>query len=403
MANSDSIPSAPIDISVYLGDDPTNKYLPASWEKSWCNSSISEYTKHHQPESQTKQPRAPAPTKRRAAWRCEGGSRWVAVGRGGAAWRGLAWIGVGCGVDFWWIPVGVCVVVGRGGLRGGSRWVCEEIASNVIYANTTKEIWEDLRERFAQGNGPRIFEIQKSILVLSQDNSSISSYYTRLKSLWDELSNFRSIPDCSCRAMKVLFDNKQHEYVMQFLMGLNDSFSHVRAQILMTDPLPFITKAFALVVQEERQRNINIPSLAPAVDSVALFTCGEVTRNNYGGKNQSYKKDRPLCSHCGITGDTVDKCYKLHGYPPGYKFKGKMHSTNQSSANVEDPHLPFTQAQCQQLLSMLSSQASLQSSQPPVNNQIVSQESTSSTPHQVASAISKFMSRPGSLEEDWLG
>ena len=37
----------------------------------------------------------------------------------------VQWIRVGCGVDFWWIPVGVCVVVGRGGLRGGSRWVCE--------------------------------------------------------------------------------------------------------------------------------------------------------------------------------------------------------------------------------------------------------------------------------------
>ena len=92
--------------------------------------------------------------------------------------------------------------------------------------------------------------------------------------------------------MKVLLDNKQHKYVMQFLMGLNDNFSHVKAQILMTYPLSSITKAFASVVQEERQRNINIPSLAPIADSVALFTRGEVTRNNYGGKKQSYKKDR---------------------------------------------------------------------------------------------------------------
>uniref|UniRef100_A0A2N9HJK3 Integrase catalytic domain-containing protein n=1 Tax=Fagus sylvatica TaxID=28930 RepID=A0A2N9HJK3_FAGSY len=230
----------------------------------------------------------------------------------------------------------------------------KEIASSVIYANTAKEIWEDLRERFAQGNGPRIFEIQKSISVLSQDNSSVSSYYTRLKSLWDELSNFRPIPDCSCGAMKVLLDNKQHE------KGKGISiFHHLHLlQILLH-----------------------------------FFTRGEATRHNYG-KNQSYKKDKPICSHGGITGHTVDKCYKLHGYPPGYKFKAKMHSAHQSSTVVEDPHLPFTQAQCQQLLSMLSSQASLQSSQHPVNNQVVSQESagTSSTPHQAASAISHFMS-----------
>ena len=35
----------------------------------------------------------------------------------------------------------------------------KEIASSVIYANTAREIWEDLEERFAQGNGLRIFEI----------------------------------------------------------------------------------------------------------------------------------------------------------------------------------------------------------------------------------------------------
>ena len=92
---------------------------------------------------------------------------------------------------------------------------------------------------------------------------------------------------------------------------------------------------------------------------MALFTRGEAPRNNYGGKGQFHKKERPLCSHCGITGHTVDKCYKLHGYPPGYKFKNKMHFANQTSAIGEDPHLPFTQAQCQQLLAMLSSQASL--------------------------------------------
>ena len=35
----------------------------------------------------------------------------------------------------------------------------KEIASSVIYANTAREIWEDLKERFAQGNRLRIFEI----------------------------------------------------------------------------------------------------------------------------------------------------------------------------------------------------------------------------------------------------
>uniref|UniRef100_A0A2N9ETF6 Reverse transcriptase Ty1/copia-type domain-containing protein n=1 Tax=Fagus sylvatica TaxID=28930 RepID=A0A2N9ETF6_FAGSY len=266
------------------------------------------------------------------------------------------------------------------------------------WANTAQEIWEDLKERFAQGNGPRVFEIQKSISLLSQDQSSVSTYYTKLKSLWDELNNFRSIPDCSCGALKLLLDNKQHEYVMQFLMGLNDSFSHVRAQILMTEPLPPITKAFALVVQEERQRNINIPAPLSTGDSVALFTRGEAPpRSNYGGnahggKGQFYRKERPLCSHCGITGHTMEKCYKLHGYPPGYKFKGKTHSANQTSMIEDAPHLPFSQAQCQQLLALLSSQASLHPQQQPTHVVSQNQEASASAPHQAASAMSQFMS-----------
>lgn len=33
---------------------------------------------------------------------------------------------------------------------------------------------------------------------------------------------------------------------------------------------------------------------------------------------------KPLCIHCGYKGHTVDKCYKKHDYPIGYKPKGKQ-------------------------------------------------------------------------------
>ena len=65
----------------------------------------------------------------------------------------------------------------------------------------------------------------------------------------------------------------------------------------------------------------------------------------------------------------MEKCYKLVGFPPGYKQKGKIAMANQ--VLVEDDQInsgnygpqqinsfPFTAKQYQQLLSMLSSQAS---------------------------------------------
>ena len=35
----------------------------------------------------------------------------------------------------------------------------------------------------------------------------------------------------------------------------------------------------------------------------------------YHGAGRGQQKTRPFCSHCKILGHTVDRCYKLHGYP----------------------------------------------------------------------------------------
>jgi hypothetical protein len=32
------------------------------------------------------------------------------------------------------------------------------------------------------------------------------------------------------------------------------------------------------------------------------------------------RKEKLICSHCGIPSHTVDKCYKLHRYPPIFQF-----------------------------------------------------------------------------------
>lgn len=39
---------------------------------------------------------------------------------------------------------------------------------------------------------------------------------------------------------------------MSFLMGLNESFSQVRAQLLLMDHIPPINKVFTLISQEEK-------------------------------------------------------------------------------------------------------------------------------------------------------
>ena len=46
------------------------------------------------------------------------------------------------------------------------------------------------------------------------------------------------------------------------------------------------------------------------------------------------KKERPICTYCGLIGHIAEKCYKLHGYPPRYKPKSENNvMANQVSGN----------------------------------------------------------------------
>ena len=130
-------------------------------------------------------------------------------------------------------------------------------------------------------------------------------------------------------------DYQQQEYVMQFLMGLNESYGGIRGQILMLDPLPPVAKVFNLIVQEERQRSIGMGPLNQSSDSMAFNTISSASAPSSAAATTFRGKNRPICSHCGITGHTAEKCYHLHGYPPGFKAKPKAqlqgHPNNSSS------------------------------------------------------------------------
>uniref|UniRef100_A0A2N9EQR6 Integrase catalytic domain-containing protein n=1 Tax=Fagus sylvatica TaxID=28930 RepID=A0A2N9EQR6_FAGSY len=102
--------------------------------------------------------------------------------------------------------------------------------------------------------------------------------------------------------------------------------------------------------------------------STALL-CNTDTARSAPTKQAFQKRDKPTCSHCGLIGHTMERCYKLHGYRPGYKTRGKGPMANQVSlsnlgthaAAVTDEMSPVQlsqiQAQCQQLLAALSTKS----------------------------------------------
>jgi len=67
-----------------------------------------------------------------------------------------------------------------------------------------------------------IFQIQKVIVIITQGTMFVSSYYIQIKSLWDELDTYRS--SSPYYQMKTHNDEKEEDRLMQFLMGLNDTY-----------------------------------------------------------------------------------------------------------------------------------------------------------------------------------
>ncbi|XP_050280582.1 uncharacterized protein LOC126721575 [Quercus robur] len=78
------------------------------------------------------------------------------------------------------------------------NYVSPHITASVIYRNTAFEVWNVLKNRFSQANGPRISQLQKHISNVMQGDSTVTSYFTMLQASWDELLNFRPLPCCSC-------------------------------------------------------------------------------------------------------------------------------------------------------------------------------------------------------------
>ena len=120
------------------------------------------------------------------------------------------------------------------------------------------------------------------------------------------------------------------------------------------EPLPLINKVYSLVTQEERQKAVS--HSGSSIDSQVIFAA-----KNSDSKAKNQKKNHPLCNHCCIFGHTVDKCFKLHGYPLSYKPKSKASFANQVSiaapvTNVEQISIPVDQYK--QLLAMLTSHIS---------------------------------------------
>nr|XP_016473755.1 PREDICTED: uncharacterized protein LOC107795603 [Nicotiana tabacum] len=177
----------------------------------------------------------------------------------------------------------------------------KEIADSFEYVTDAFKLWRELKDRYDQTNGTKLYQIQEEINDLSQGSLDITSYYTKIKKLWEELNTLISKSHCTCNCS----------------CGAKETFS--------------------LVIQEERQREIK-PSGHLALESSTLNanTIRPGTfRTNYSPNNNHNNRNMPFCDYCKMQN-------------PNYNYNSNNNNSNRFSKGnrtVANAHIATTDTQ----------------------------------------------------------
>lgn len=60
------------------------------------------------------------------------------------------------------------------------NFVEDSIAHSIVFLENAMDVWNDLKERFSQGDYTRISELQCEIIILKQDSRSVSDFFFSL-------------------------------------------------------------------------------------------------------------------------------------------------------------------------------------------------------------------------------
>ncbi|GJU00145.1 hypothetical protein Tco_1110483 [Tanacetum coccineum] len=139
---------------------------------------------------------------------------------------------------------------------------------------------------------------------------------------------------------------------MQFLMGLDDIYQPVRSSILTREILPEAKDAFVIIYREESHMGIPASSVKTEKPQASAFvsrsndnnrrrpnnTNGNWSNSNSNNGNKG-NYDSLLCKNCGLKGHTIERCFEIIGYPPGFKRNHNLKpfgSFNNNKANFSD-------------------------------------------------------------------
>nr|GEW81529.1 hypothetical protein [Tanacetum cinerariifolium] len=183
-----------------------------------------------------------------------------------------------------------------------------------------------------------------------QGSLPIAEYYHKLNSMWREFDGLTKLPDCTCEARNEVVDHNKLMKLMQFLMGLDDVYQPIRSSILTREVLPEAKDAFVIISREESHRGIPNTSVKTDKPQVSTFNTkfndankrkgfgnwsnGNSSGNWSNGNNANKGNyDSLLCKNYGLKGHTIDRCFEIISYLPGFKRNPNLKPVNNLNNN----------------------------------------------------------------------
>ncbi|GJR57937.1 ribonuclease H-like domain-containing protein [Tanacetum coccineum] len=236
-------------------------------------------------------------------------------------------------------------------------WILNSISKELFlgqnFSKKAKHIWEELKETYDKVDEFVTFSLHHKILTLCQNGSSIADYHHKLNAPWKQFDALVDLPRCTCHAADGF---KKHNQ-------------------LMKETLPDVRSAYVNLSNEESYRvtYTNIVEISQRSQTSA-FIANVPNRGNYQRSQTSNNVPRPsnnvrpndngnrriagvVCENCGFNGHTIDRCFKIIGYPAdfgkkkaGQNLKGKNVFNNVVGSNSS---FGFSDEQLSTLISLI--------------------------------------------------
>lgn len=147
----------------------------------------------------------------------------------------------------------------------------KDIRQNLLNISFACEVCNELKTRYTRSDGHREYHLENlSIPFFKVYRFTV--HYNSFKATWDEhiscrpltKCNYGMLSCCTCDIPCNISNTQQSDVVIQFLIGLNEFYSTLRIQLLLTSPLPSLAQVYALLQEESQQDQV--------LHSIKIFT-----------------------------------------------------------------------------------------------------------------------------------